>query len=242
MRAEIVKEELKQAAHPHKAAVLAGFFKTRKGEYGEGDCFLGVSVPEQRLIAKKYASLSGSEVEILLESVIHEHRLTALLILVARFGRSGEAKQKEIVDFYLAHTERVNNWDLVDATASQIVGEWLVHTGASLRILRHLACSPSLWERRIAMVATFAFIKRGRHKECREIAILLLRDPEDLLHKAVGWMLREMGKRSGEHILMDFLDEYAAVMPRTALRAAIERFPETRRKYYRSLKTSPLRA
>lgn len=230
MTAENVKKELKKASNRDKVAVYQRFFKTGKGEYGEGDRFIGVTVPEQRKIAKKYQTLSYAEVEKLLISPIHEHRLTGLLILTYRFPGAAPDEQREIFEFYLAHTERINNWDLVDVTAPNIVGEYLV--GRDISVLRQLVVSGSLWERRIAILSTFAFIKREKHKECFELAKILISDQHDLMHKAVGWMLREVGKRCGEQLLRDFLDEYATRMPRTMLRYAIERLPESSRKQY----------
>ncbi|MBP5993663.1 MAG: DNA alkylation repair protein [Candidatus Moranbacteria bacterium] len=230
MTAENVKKELKKASDNGKVAVYQRFFKTGPGEYGEGDRFIGVTVPKQRIIAKKYQSLPLYAVAALLASSIHEHRLTGLLILTYRFPRASEGERQEIFDFYLSQTERINNWDLVDATAPTIVGEYLI--GRDCSVLKRLAVSDSLWERRIAILSTFAFIRRGRHKECFELAKILMRDQQDLMHKAVGWMLREVGKRCDEELLRGFLDQHAARMPRTMLRYAIERLPEPSRKHY----------
>lgn len=234
MTAENIKKELIRASNKKKALECQRFFKSGKGEYAEGDRFIGVSVPKQRIIAKKYKNLPLKEAEKLLESPIHEHRLTGLHILNYRFSQANPSEQREIYEFYIAHTYRVNNWDLVDATAPYIVGEYLLNQKTA--ILQKLAKSPLLWERRIAMVSTFAFIRRGRHEECFELAKILLSDPHDLMHKAVGWMLREVGKRCDEQLLLDFLDQYALQMPRTTLRYAIERLPEQKRKWYLHLK------
>ena len=232
MMAQEVARSLKEASDKGKSLILARFFKTGPGEYGEGDRFLGVTVPKQRIIAKKFQNLSFSEVKKLLISPWHEHRLTGLLILTYRFSISEIAQKREIFDFYLVHTERINNWDLVDVTAPGIVGEYLVESASDSSLLWRLAKSQSLWERRIAIVSTFAWIKRGKHRECFEIAEILLHDSHDLIQKAVGWMLREVGKRCGERVLTDFLDRYATEMPRTMLRYAIERFPENVRQAY----------
>lgn len=232
MTAQEVIESLKEASDKGKSLVLARFFKTGPGEYGEGDRFLGVTVPKQRILAKKYQYMPFSEVKKLLISPWHEHRLTGLLILTYRFSISEIAQKREIFDFYLVHTERINNWDLVDVTAPGIVGEYLVESGSDSGLLRRLAKSQSLWERRIAIVSTFAWIRRGKHQECFEIAEILLYDSHDLIQKAVGWMLREVGKRCGTEPLIGFLDCHACEMPRTMLRYAIERFPEHVRQAY----------
>ena len=232
MTARQVTKDLNEASDKAKSVTLARFFKTGPGEYGEGDRFLGVTVPKQRIIAKKYQDLPFSEVKKLLISPWHEHRLTGLLILAYRFSVSEMAQKREIFDFYLVHTERINNWDLVDVTAPGIVGEYLVESGSDSGLLRRLAKSQSLWERRIAIVSTFAWIRRGKYQECFEIAEILLHDSHDLIQKAVGWMLREVGKRCGTESLRDFLDRHACEMPRTMLRYAIERFPENVRQAY----------
>jgi 3-methyladenine DNA glycosylase AlkD len=194
MTATQVIEDLNRASNKAKSVILARFFKTGPGEYGEGDRFLGVTVPEQRVIAKKYRNLPLGEVEKLLISPWHEHRLTGLLILTYRFPVSEMAQKKEIFEFYLNHATYIDNWDLVDVTAPGIVGEYLVESGSDSGLLRRLAKSQSLWERRIAIVSTFTWIRRGRHQECFEIAEILLHDSHDLIQKAVGWMLREVGK------------------------------------------------
>lgn len=232
MTATQVIEDLNRASDKAKSVILARFFKTGPGEYGEGDQFLGVTVPQQRIIAKKYRNLPLGEVEKLLISPWHEHRLTGLLILTYRFPVSEMAQKKEIFEFYLNHATYIDNWDLVDVTAPGIVGEYLVESGSDSGLLRRLAKSQSLWERRIAIVSTFAWIRRGKYQECFETAEILLHDSHDLIQKAVGWMLREAGKRCGEDILSDFLDRHVNGMPRTMLRYAIERFPEAVRQEY----------
>jgi len=224
-----LKADLKHLAKPEKAKILSGFFKTGKGQYGEGDIFLGIMVPEQRRIAKKYASLSLKNITTLLASKVHEHRLVALLILVSQFREADEAGKKQIAGFYLGNTKRINNWDLVDLSAPHVLGEHLY--GKDAAVLYRLAASNDLWERRIAIIATFAFIRRNRFRETLGIAETLLRDRHTLVHKAAGWMLREVGKRNMK-VLEQFLRDHADVMPRTMLRYAIERFDESKRRYW----------
>ena len=225
-----LKSDLRKLATPKKAKASEWFFKTGPGQYGEGDQFIGVTVPEQRSVARKYKDLPLSETEQLLKSSIHEERLVALIILVERFRKSEQEAQKEIYDFYLANTNRVNNWDLVDLSAEYIVGGYLADKPKDT--LYKLARSKSLWERRIAMIATYYYIKQGEAKYTLEIAEILLYDSHDLIQKAVGWMLREVGKRCSEQVLTDFLDKHATTIPRTTLRYAIERFPEEKRQKY----------
>lgn len=224
-----VRREARLAADPAKAGLLARFFKTGKGQYGEGDVFLGLMVPSSRRIASRSASLGFRDVEHLLHSRYHEERLIGLLILVDKFRRGDEAQKKTVFDFYLRHADRVNNWDLVDLTAHKIVGAWLLDRPTGL--LATLARSKGLWRRRIAIVATAAFIGAGRFDETFRVADLLLRDRHDLIHKATGWMLREVGKRD-KAALVAYLKPRYARMPRTMLRYAIERFPEAERKRY----------
>jgi len=210
--------------------VLARFFKTGPGDYGEGDRFYGVVVPKIRSIVKVHREAPGPEIRKLLRSKFHEERLTALLILVDQYQRGNAFHKKKIYDLYLASTAYINNWDLVDLTAQHIVGAYL--DGKEPSVLTRLALSKSLWERRIAMLATFRFIRLGDSYEALRIAELLLRDPHDLIHKAVGWMLREVGKRCSLKAECEFLDAHAATMPRTMLRYAIERFPNELRLHY----------
>jgi 3-methyladenine DNA glycosylase AlkD len=221
-----LKRELARAAQGDRAGYLA-WFKTGKGEYAEGDRFMGVRVPAQRAIAGKYRDLELNQIEKLLESPIHEHRFTGLLILVARYEAGDESTRRRIFNFYLDHTRCVNNWDLVDVSAPSIVGEHLLFRPR--RILYRLAKSSGLWERRIAMVATAAFIDRGDLKDTFAIAARLLADTHDLIHKATGWMLREAGKQSRPQ-LMRFLKENYSQIPRTTLRYAVEHLPEAQRK------------
>lgn len=212
-----------------KAKILQGFFKTGKGQYGEGDIFFGITVPESRKIAKEFGELPLFDIEKLLESKIHEERVIALLILVDQFEIGDEKEQKECYDFYLDHTAWINNWDLVDLTAHKIVGEYLLEKNT--KILTELVHSKNLWEKRIGIVATLAFIRKGKLSETFRLSKILMNDNHDLIHKAVGWMLREAGKRD-EVSLEVFLEDYAAIMPRTMLRYAIEKFLPDRRAYY----------
>jgi 3-methyladenine DNA glycosylase AlkD len=224
-----LQSDLLSLKNPQKAKVLQGFFKTGKGEYGEGDLFLGITVPVQRKIAQQYSALPLSDVEKLLASRIHEHRLVGLLILVQQFQKGDAATQKKIFQFYLHHASQVNNWDLVDLTAPNIVGAYLLNKDR--KILYRLVKSNNLWERRIAMVATFAFIRQHDFKETLALATMLLDDQHDLIHKACGWMLREVGKRN-EKVLKKFLDNHSTHLPRTMLRYAIEKFSEKERQHY----------
>ena len=224
-----LKQEIRKQANTKQARFLQRFFKTGRGEYAEGDKFFGIRVPESRILAKRNANLNLRELELLLKSEYHEERLIALLILVHNFHKASEAERTKIYKFYLANTKYVNNWDLVDLSASRIVGEYLRHRPKG--VLNQLARSKNLWERRIAVIATFQFLYYGDFAKTMELAKILLKDKHDLIHKAVGWMLREVGKRD-EKTLVRFLDKYKRQMPRTTLRYAIERFPEKRRKQY----------
>jgi 3-methyladenine DNA glycosylase AlkD len=245
-----LKKHLRSIGTPERAKVCAWFFKTAPGQYGHGDIFIGITVPDMRKIAKKYADLSIKDAESLLKSKEHEFRYTALLILVDKYNRAkkaGDTKiQKQIFTIYLKNTKWINNWDLVDTSAEYIVGDFLDSlpgkTGQTtkMRTLTKLAKSKSLWERRIAMISTFAYIKRGKHQETTKIAELLLGDKHDLIHKAVGWMLREMGKKTSLDAEIAFIHKHISKMPRTTLRYAIERFPETERQMYLSLGRFPL--
>ena len=205
------------------------FFKTGKGQYGEGDIFLGIRVPVLRKIAKKFRRISLAEVSKLLESKFHEERLLSILMLVNLFKSGDEDDQELIYELYLDKTKFINNWDIVDISAGNIVGAFLFEKDKAP--LYRLVFSENLWERRIAIVATFYFIRNDEFDDTLKIAEILFTDKEDLIHKAVGWMLREVGKRVIE-IEEEFLEEHYLKMPRTMLRYAIERFPETRRKMY----------
>lgn len=216
-------------ADPEKAAILSRFFKTGKGQYGEGDIFLGVMVPGQRRIAKKYETLSLKDIRKLLSSKIHEHRLVALIILVNQYKKGDEHDRDKIVDFYLRYSKYINNWDLVDLSAPNIPGEYLLNKDRA--VLYRLARSKNLWERRIAIMSTFAFIRKNDFEDALRISALLLHDDHDLIHKAVGWMLREVGKRDFK-AEEDFLKEHYRVMPRTMLRYAVERFDQTKKRLF----------
>jgi len=224
-----LKKELSDLANPEQAKVLQRFFKTGKGEYGEGDIFLGVTVPIQRKIAKKYSGIGLYKLQELIKSAIHEHRLISLIILIEKYNNSDEEDKGNIFNFYLKNTKNINNWDLVDISAPKVFGNFLFDKKKN--VLYKLANSNNLWERRIAIVSTFDFIRREEFADTLRIAELLLKDEHDLIHKAVGWMLREVGKRD-VIILEDFLKEHYKEMPRTMLRYAIEKFPEEKRKIY----------
>lgn len=218
-----IQREIQSSANRGKAKFLARYFKTGKGEYGEGDVFLGLTVPQVRAIAKKHKDISLKDVEKLLQSPIHEYRLTALIILTEK------ALTHEIVDLYLRNTKYINNWDLVDLSSHEILGTWLLNK--SRNMLYKLAKSKNIWERRIAIISTFTFLKEKQLSDSLNLAEILLQDEHDLMHKAVGWALREVGKRD-EKALTDFLDKHHKTMPRTTLRYAIERFSEAKRKQY----------
>jgi 3-methyladenine DNA glycosylase AlkD len=222
-----LERELASLADPERAANVAGFFKTGKGQYGEGDRVLGITVPLQRKTALQYRDLPLQEIARLLASPIHEHRFAALEILVAQYERPFREDREAIFQFYLRHTVGINNWDLVDTSAPYIVGEHLKTRPRDL--LDALAGSPILWERRIAIVSTLALIKTGEIEDTFRIAEKLLRDKHDLTHKAVGWALRETGKIS-RPALKAFLRKHYASIPRTALRYAIEHFPPEHRR------------
>jgi 3-methyladenine DNA glycosylase AlkD len=221
--------DIQNAADPAQALTLQRFFKTGPGEYGEGDRFLGIKVPVLRALVKKHCQdIRLTDIKKLLRSPYHEKRLLALLLMVARF-RSENCRQ-ELCDLYLANTRYINSWDLVDQSAPYIVGSFLQDRNRAP--LYTLARSKNLWERRIAMVATFHYIRQGEAATALDIASLLLHDTHDLIHKAVGWMLREIGKRCGRETEESFLCQHYKTMPRTMLRYAIERLPEARRRAY----------
>lgn len=234
----MLQEELRKLKNPAKAKVLAGFFKTGKGQYGEGDKFLGIVVPRIRLTIKKYQNLSLDDIGNVLQSEFHEERLAAALILVSQFENGNEKRQKEVFDFYLKNIGKINNWDLVDSSASQIVGAYFA--GKPKDILFELVKSKSLWSRRVAMVSTFHEIKNGKSELALAVAEKLLDDKEDLMHKAVGWMLREVGKRCSLEKEEIFLEKHAATMPRTTLRYALEHFSEDKRRLYLNYKNKSL--
>ncbi len=224
------KKDLQKHASKSKAKILQRFFKTGEGEYGEGDKFIGVVVPDTRKVAKKYQDLSLGDTKKLLKSPIHEERLLALLIMVSKFNKAqAEVQKKAIFKAYLANTKYINNWDLVDLSSPNIVGQYL--SDKPKKILYDLSKSKNLWERRIAVVSTFQFIRNGHFGDLLRISKMLLNDKHDLIHKAVGWMLREVGKRDLK-ALEGFLKANYKKMPRTMLRYAIERLKEPKRLAY----------
>jgi 3-methyladenine DNA glycosylase AlkD len=231
MSFEEVNGDLQSLANPEKTKILQGFFKTGPGQYGEGDIFLGIIVPEQRKVAKKHKDLSLPEIQKLLSSKIHEYRLTALFILVDKYKRADLKGKSEIFDFYLKNASlgNINNWDLVDLSAPNITGDYLLNKDR--KILYCLAKSDNLWERRIAILSAFAFIRQNQFDDALKISEILLKDKHDLIHKAVGWMLREVGKRD-QNVLESFLEENCKTMPRTMLRYSIEKFDKSGKEKY----------
>ncbi len=224
-----MQQRIRRLGNPERGRGAARFFKSGPGEYGEGDVFLGLNAAEVRGLAKEFRGLPLAELKPLLESEFHDDRSVALLIVVEQATKADRPALKKLYEFYLAQTHRINNWDLVDCSARDVVGAYL--HGRSRKPLEKLARSKSLWERRIAIVATHYSIREGEFKTTLAIAEMLLSDEEDLIHKAVGWMLREVGKRD-QDTLEEFLDVHAAKMPRTSLRYAIERFPDKLRRAY----------
>jgi 3-methyladenine DNA glycosylase AlkD len=224
------RNHLESLSDPETADILQTFFKTGPGEYGEGDRFRGIRVPAIRKVAKEFREMPLFEMETLLESEFHEDRMLAVILMVERFRRAENQDRKHIYDRYLARSDRINNWDLVDVSTEHIVGGFL-WTRTDRAVLDRLAQSHWMWDRRIAIVSTFHFIRRDHFEDTLRIAEAPLADPEDLLHKATGWMLREVGKRNLP-ALEAFLDRHFSDMPRTMLRYAIEKFPEPRRKAY----------
>lgn len=225
-----ISSVIQSHANLKKAKLLQRFFKTGKGEYAEGDIFLGLVVPVQRKIAKQFITLSLNDVSLLLKNPIHEFRLISLFILIDQYKRGGERKKKAIFELYLKNTTYINNWDLIDLSAPSIVGEYL--QDKDITTLYALAKSSSIWEKRIAMLSLFSDIKRQRFDRALSIAEILVTDSHDLIQKAVGWMLREIGKRGGLKEEEQFLKKFGKMMPRTMLRYAIERFPEKKRLKY----------
>lgn len=251
--ADDVRAALAAVADPARAEATARYFKTGPGEYGEGDRFIGVTTPQMRAVAKRFAALPLAEVDALLQSPVHEHRTCALVILVARFDRASarrtrhDAERARLARRYLdaVRAGRVDNWDLVDLSADRILGEFVRDPGATdaatrvgldLALLDELAASPRLWERRVAIMSTFAFLKHGDAGPTLRLAERLLDDPHDLIHKATGWMLREAGRRVGRDALTGFLDAHAARMPRTMLSYATEHLEPDERARYRAMR------
>jgi len=220
-----IKEDFEKLADPERAKHSQRYFKTGKGEYGEGDVFLGMTMPQQRTLAKKYVGLSLDQIQELLDSKIHEYRMVALVILTLQYKK----EPKEIFDFYLKNTQRINNWDLVDVSSYKIVGDYLLDKDRM--ILYDLAKSSDLWAKRISIISTFRFIQENQFEDSIKIAEILLHDNHDLIHKAVGWMLREVGKKD-KAVLEQFLSKYSKEMPRTMLRYSIERFSPEERAHY----------
>lgn len=234
MRTSLINK-LKKLKNPAKAKILQGFFKTGKGQYGEGDMFWGITVPEQRRVAKEYIEISLEELHELVMNPVHEVRLTSFIVLTEQYKRTvkqkDEKKMKQIYDFYITHAKSANNWDLVDLTAPIISGHYIFSNPEKRKILQKLAASKNIWERRIAILSTFYFIRQKEFALTFDISNTLLKDKQDLIHKAAGWMLREVGKRD-EKALKAYLAERYNTMPRTMLRYAIERFSREERGRY----------
>ena len=238
-----LKKELKELSNLKQAKILQRFFKTGKGKYGEGDIFWGIKVPTQRKVAAKFQNLSLKDIEKLLGSKIHEHRMIALFILIKKYEKGGEHEKKIIFNFYLKNIKNINNWDLVDLSAPKIVGDYLMEKinedndvlkeddDTYRCLLYKLAKSNNLWKKRVAIISTWTFIRNNEFNETLKISKILITDKHDLIHKAVGWMLREVGKKD-QKIEEKFLKKYYLKMPRTMLRYAIERFDEKKRKFY----------
>lgn len=225
---EIITNELQTLGSTEKAAHLSRFFKTGKGQYGENDRFLGVTVPETRRVAKAHAGVNMADLQQLIQSEWHEVRLCALFILTIQFNKGDEPTRTKLVDFYLSNTQHINNWDLVDLAAWETIGTYLLDKPRNL--LYRLAESPLLWDNRIAIVSTYAFIRQGQLDDTFALAEKMMGHKHDLMHKAIGWMLREAGKRD-EKRLIDFVENHRLVMPRTMLRYAIEKLSATQRKH-----------
>jgi len=237
MNAEDFQKELQKYANPEDAQFLQRFFKTGSGQYGEGDIFIGVRVPVNRNVCRHFNGLPLTEIAKLLDSPVHEYRLAAVIILSSQYKKSTPGKRNKIFDLYLKkmHSGRINNWDIVDSSAQFIVGPHIAVNG-DYALLAKLARSPSIWERRVAIIACAYFLGQKDAGPTITIAEILINDEHDLIQKAVGWQLREIGKRVDRRLLISFLDKHAATMPRTALRYAIEHLPAEQRLYYMKLK------
>ncbi len=235
MNAKLLKKELKKSADLNKAKILKKFFKTKKGEYGHGDVFFGVTVLKQRKIIKNYKEIPLPEINKLLKDKIHECRFSALIILIEKYRKEENEKIKnKIVKIYLNNLKHINNWDLVDISAPYILGDFFLKNNKNKKILKKLVYSDNLWERRMAIISTFAFIRKNEFNETFQIAKIFLKDKHDLIHKATGWMLREVGKRD-KKALIDFLEIYSNKMPRTMLRYSIEKLNKREKiKYLKS--------
>lgn len=236
MKAENFILELYRHADPLRAEMSLRFFKTGPGQYGEGDKFIGANMPDIRKACKLFKDLPLNEIQKLLNSPIHEYRLSGAIILANKYPKSNNADKQKIFNMYLKNVaeNKINNWDIVDVTCEHIVGAHLADKNK--KILYELAKSDNLWERRVAMISTFFYIKRGDPAVALYIAEILLNDKHDLIQKATGWMLREVGKRVDEQILTNFLEEYASIMPRTMLRYSIEKLQPDQRQYYMRMK------
>jgi len=230
--ADQIKKDLRNISDPKKVEVLSHYFKTGEGEYGHGDKFLGIKLPDQRIVAKKYfKEASLKDVEELLKDPTHEFRLTGVIILTMKYPKATPEEKKEIYDFYLEHLEFINNWDLVDASAERIVGEYLLDKDRS--IIYKLAKSDHLWTQRVSLLTTFQFIKHHEFEDALKLCEYFIKSDRDLIHKASGWMLKEIGKRD-EKVLIDFLDKHYKQMPRTMLRYCIEKLSDPQKKHYLS--------
>jgi len=224
-----IRKAISKQKNPTQAIILQRFFKTGKGEYGEGDIFYGIKVPEQRMVAKQFKDLAFDDLKELIKSKVHEERLIAAFILVDQYKRGDEKKKKIVFDFYLKNRKGINNWDLVDLSAPKIVGAYLIDK--EKKLLYKFANSKDLWEKRISIISTQTFIREYFFEDTLNISKILLQDKHDLIHKAVGWMLREIGNRDLE-TEEEFLKKHYKAMPRTMLRYAIEKFPEQKRIAY----------
>ncbi len=236
MTADDVEQALAAHSNPDDAVFLQRFFKTGKGQYGEGDQFIGIRVPATRLICKQFKDLPLPEIQKLLNSPVHEHRLAAVIMLANAYPKASVTQQQAIYDLYLKNTRagRINNWDIVDITAEYVMGAHLQNRDKA--VLYELARSNDVWQKRVAIMSTFGYIKRGDPSTTFDIIDILLHDPHDLIQKAVGWMLREIGKRVDESLLTDFLDKHAHDMPRTALRYSLEKLTAAQKLHYMQLK------
>lgn len=224
-----ILKDLRSQKNPEQAKILSRFFKTGKGQYGEGDIFWGIKVPVQREIAKKFKEATLIDIQALLNSKVHEHRMTGMFILIEKYKKA--ENKKEIYEFYLKNTKNINNWDLVDLTAPNIVGAFLLENKKERKILYSLVKSKDLWERRIAILSTFTLLRNKEYEDILKLSEILLKDEHDLIHKAVGWMLRELGKRDKKTEVV-FLEKHYKTMPRTMLRYAIEKFNLSEKKKY----------
>jgi 3-methyladenine DNA glycosylase AlkD len=231
MKLKSLKNDLDKCKNTKKAKLLSRFFKTGKGEYGEGDIFIGINVPVLRTIAKKYQDLNLNEIQILIKNPIHEYRLTAIFILIFKYSTGDQNLKQQIYKIYLKNKKYINNWDLIDLSSNKILGIYILNNPNEKQIIYSLAKSNNLWDRRISVMTTFEFIKNLKFEDSLKISKILLEDREDLIQKAVGWMLREIGKKDFK-TEEKFLNYYYKRMPRTMLRYAIEKFPKAKKDYF----------